>query len=146
MNTSASQEELDLELRVIQLLTKLAAESPTQFVTASSIAVELNARPGLVLPVLSGLALRGLLRAKVVLACSGCGAEGLDETLARAPVDEFCASCGGTVEHSPIVVYELGDALKKAGQRSAGPKRRRRIREMLERMRRVYERRRDLPH
>ncbi len=104
-----------------RLLSKLAAEDPDQTVSASFVSAALDISTAIVRRTLSALALRGLLRPKLVMVCSKCGTDNDEAEPGETPVTAFCHVCGAREPHNPVVVFELGEALRRAARSPADP-------------------------
>ena len=118
MNTSQSQDDLEVEIRVIRLLGELASEDQTQTVTASSISAATDISATTIRRILTQLAIRGILVPKVVLACSECGTESDHDGVATA-VTKFCHICATQEIHDPIITFEFGESLKRSSRQTA---------------------------
>lgn len=112
MNTSPSQDDLKVELRVTRLLSDLAAEDPEHIISASSVSSALDISAAVIRRTLSNLAIRGLLKPKLVMVCTKCGTDNEDVDETESPSTEFCHVCAAQELHTPIVVFEFGDALR----------------------------------
>jgi hypothetical protein len=111
MNTSQSQNDLELELRILRLLDQLVVESPSQTITASSVGARLDVSTRRVRPILRDLSVRGLLIPRIVMVCQICRTE-KDEDVLDSPSELFCHTCAENEIHEPAVIFEFGDALR----------------------------------
>lgn len=116
MNTSASHNDLEVEIRVMRLLDKLAAQEETPVVDASSVSASLDVSSATIRRVLSQFAVRGILIPKLVMECTKCGTENDSEGYEETQAEDFCNTCGSREIHGPAIVFEFSEALKRSAQ------------------------------